>query len=244
MRIKALKGKLKDTFGTAIEATQHRGGQWATAALGDPHNALCYAYERMPFTAERVIQGCSQGLFANETSSGDFRWFSPKKRFVILPESFHVSKRTRGYCKKFEVSVNTDYTATLAACADREETWIGPQIQSVYKDLHQRGVAHSFEARQDGELVGGCIGLGIGGYFTLESLFHRVSQSSKVVMVHLGEVLFAQGYELIDCQEPSFLAQFGAAEIPREEFLSRIARAAIKDCGPPTMLSQAGGGGT
>lgn len=232
LRLGSIKHKVLRQSDIILTSAQHRGGRWTTAALGDPHNALCYAYERMPFTPERVVQACCQGLFIDETAAGKFRWTSPKTRYVLLREDFHVPKRVRRYSKKFDTTINADYAATLRACANREKTWIGPTVIKVYEELHRMGVAHSVEAWQDGKLAGGGIGLSIGGYFTLESLFYTVDNASKAVVERLGETLFAKGFEMIDCQVPSFVQQFGSAEMSREDFLQRLSRAIVKHVEP------------
>ena len=120
---------------------------------------------------------------------------------------------------KFEIRVNTSFEDVIRACAEREETWITDEIISVYCELHRRGFAHSVEAWQDGELVGGLYGTCIGRFFATESQFHRVRDASKVAFVATFEILKAAGFVIHDVQfRTEYLDQFGAIEMPRDEF--------------------------
>ena len=112
---------------------------------------------------------------------------------------------------------------------DREVSWITPYIIEAYLELHEMGVAHSVEAWQDGELVGGLIGMAFGSFFTTESLFYCVTRASQVAFVHLSRMLKAGGFVLHDVQEcNAFNTRFGAYEMPRAEFKRDLTRALIR----------------
>ena len=115
----------------------------------------------------------------------------------------------------------------MRACADRPEgTWISEEIITGYTELHDCGFAHSVEAYCDGELVGGLYGVALRGAFFGESMFHRATDASKVALVHLVERLRAGGYQLLDVQFATpHLRRFGTEEIPRHEYLERLAAA-------------------
>jgi leucyl/phenylalanyl-tRNA--protein transferase len=56
-----------------------------------------------------------------------------------------------------------------------------------------------------------------------ESMFAKVSNASKIALVHLVTHLREHGVEMIDCQqETAHLARFGAKPISRVEFLSHL----------------------
>ena len=161
---------------------------------------------------------------------GDIRWFSPDPRAIIpLDERFHIPHGLRRALKKnpFTITFNQDFPAVIEACSvSHGETWISKEIIRSYCELHERGLAHSVEARLDGELAGGLYGVALGGAFFGESMFHRATDASKIALVALVERLRARGYSLLDTQWTTpHLMQFGPLEIPREEYLQLLSAA-------------------
>ena len=155
-------------------------------------------------------------------------WFSPDPRGILPLDQFRVSSRLRRTLRHggFDVRVNSAFAAVMRACAERDETWITRAIVDSYARLHRLGFAHSVEAWQGDALVGGLYGVAIGGAFFGESMFHTVTDASKVALVVLVERLTARGYVLLDTQWVTpHLATFGALEIPRDEYLDRLRRA-------------------
>jgi leucyl/phenylalanyl-tRNA--protein transferase len=132
----------------------------------------------------------------------------------------------------FEITVDREFEVVMRACAKRHEgTWISDKILASYCNLHRLGFAHSVEARVGGRLVGGLYGVHIGGAFFGESMFHRVTDASKVALVALVERLRAGGFALLDTQWTTpHLAQFGTLEIPRRDYLRRLRKAVALDC--------------
>lgn len=183
-----------------------------------------------PFSAELVLRAYTIGFFpmAHPEENDAVYWYAPDPRAVLPLDAFHVPKNLDRLVKRapFEVTVNADFTEVMRACADRNSTWISEEILQVYRQLHAAGFAHSVECRQDGHLVGGLYGVAIGGAFFGESMFHRASNASKVALVHLVRHLQAGGFSLLDVQfMTEHLRQFGAVEIPRDEYEHRLADA-------------------
>lgn len=157
-------------------------------------------------------------------------WWSPVRRGVLPLAGLRVSRSLRQSCGRFEIRVDTAFDGVVAGCADPERPsgWIEDDIAAAYSRLHRMGWAHSVEAWQDGELVGGLYGVAIGGLFAGESMFSRVRDSSKVALVGLVELLRDEHAErrLLDTQwQTPHLASLGVVEIPRAEYLRRLEEA-------------------
>lgn len=166
--------------------------------------------------------------------SGRIRWFSPDPRAVFEFERFHVPRSLRKTINRavFEIRVNTCFRQVMRACADRPDgTWITTPIVKSYCKLHAMGLAHSVEAWREDKLAGGLYGVAIGGAFFGESMFHRETDASKVALAWLMEHTRSRGFTLIDTQWLTpHLAMLGAVEIPRSEYLRRLAAALTQDC--------------
>jgi leucyl/phenylalanyl-tRNA---protein transferase len=180
-------------------------------------------------TAELVLRAYCQGLFPMARSRhGPIEWFRPDPRAIFDPQRVHLSRRlvrtVRG--GRFEVRINADFAGVIAACAAREETWISPEVERVYGELHARGFAHSVEAYHDGALAGGLYGVAIGGAFMGESMFHYATDASKVCFAHLIGRLRERAFLVLDTQfMTEHLAGFGAFEIPAAAYDRLLARA-------------------
>jgi leucyl/phenylalanyl-tRNA--protein transferase len=167
-----------------------------------------------------------------EPSTGVISWYSPDPRAIIPLESFRVTRSLRQKVRKqlFQVKVNNAFERVISLCADREETWISPEIISVYTELHRMGHAHSVESWYNQRLVGGLYGVAIGGAFFGESMFSTMTDSSKVALVHLVERLKQRSFRLLDTQYVNdHLKQFGVVEIPRLRYLKLLAEAISED---------------
>ena len=196
------------------------------SALTEPNGLLCAGADLAP---ETIIAAYSRGIFPWFSDGQPILWWSPDPRMVLLPAEFKVSKslaKTVGR-QMFDIRFDSDFAAVISACsAPRSEgggTWIVPEMQAAYAQLHALGVAHSIESWRDGKLVGGLYGLALGRMFFGESMFARETDASKVALVALVEKLNRDGFELIDCQqETRHLASFGARPIPRQDFVQRL----------------------
>jgi leucyl/phenylalanyl-tRNA--protein transferase len=155
-------------------------------------------------------------------------WFSPVRRGVIPLDGLVVSRSLRRAVRAREIRVDTAFAEVVSACADprRPQGWITDDIAAAYVELHRLGWAHSVEAWRDGRLVGGLYGVGIGGLFAGESMFHRERDASKVALVGLVDLLSDAhaADRLLDIQWVTpHLATLGAVEISRDDYLDRLA---------------------
>ncbi len=166
--------------------------------------------------------------------AGRIHWLAPDPRAIIELNAFKVSRSLRAVRRRrvFRVTINSAFEEMTEACAERPEgTWISKEIKAAYTLLHRLGHAHSVEAWKEDELVGGLYGVTIGGAFFGESMFHRVTDASKVALTVLVERMRDRGYSLLDIQfMTEHLRQFGAREIPRREYERRLGAAVRQPC--------------
>lgn len=163
-----------------------------------------------------------------ESRTGPLSWFSPDPRGIIPVRAANIPRSVRKLVRdgRFEVRVDTSFEQVMRACAEREETWISEEIIDVYTALFLAGYGHSVEAWEGEELVGGLYGVAIGGAFFGESMFSRVSGTSKVALATLMMRLESAGFSLLDSQYITpHLAHFGAIEVPRAEYLALLENA-------------------
>jgi leucyl/phenylalanyl-tRNA--protein transferase len=153
-------------------------------------------------------------------------WYSPDPRGVLPLDQLHVSKSLRRSRRRYEVRVNTAFRRVMTACGDpeRDGRWITDDFLDAYSTMFDLGWAHSFEVWSDEELVGGLYGLRVGGLFAGEAMFHTADDASKVALVELVEWLQATDATLLDVQWATpHLRSLGVIEIPRNEYLARLA---------------------
>ena len=178
----------------------------------------------------RLLLAYRSGIFP--WTDDPLTWWSPDPRAIFEIEKFHPPKRLETKLRRhpFELTIDRDFNTVILACAEpsrgRESTWISPRFIEAYKELHRQGHAHSVEVWQNEKLVGGIYGIAIHGLFAGESMFHRVTDASKIALCHLMSHLHAQKFELFDTQVLSPLtARLGAIEIRRRDYLERLASA-------------------
>jgi leucyl/phenylalanyl-tRNA--protein transferase len=181
-----------------------------------------------------LLAAYRRGLFPMDVGrSGPLGWWSPDPRGVLPLDRLRVTRSLRRSCARLSVTVDTDFAGVVAGCADpsRPAGWISPAFAEAYAELHRLGWAHSVEVRTgEGDLVGGLYGVEVGGLFAGESMFHRVTDASKVALVALvgllGGAAGATEGRVLDVQWVSpHLASLGAVGIPRAEYLARLRRA-------------------
>jgi leucyl/phenylalanyl-tRNA--protein transferase len=184
-------------------------------------------------TPDLLIRAYAHGIFPmGDDRTGTVRWFSPNPRAILPLPDFHISHNLRRRVQRREFRVTSDcaFERVIRACADRDRTWITPQIIRTYTQLHERGVAHSVECWQDGDLAGGLYGVALGGAFFGESMFFRVSNASKVALVHLVRQMRAGEFTLLDTQySTEHLERFGVVEIPRAAYMKQLDEALSVD---------------
>ncbi|WP_099371934.1 leucyl/phenylalanyl-tRNA--protein transferase [Sphingobacterium sp. 1.A.5] len=174
---------------------------------------------------ERLLLAYENGIFPWYNEDSPILWYAPLERFVLSPAKIRISKSLKQVLRsnKFQVTIDKDFSSVIKNCAvisrkDQDGTWIVSDMQDAYNRLHEAGYAHSVEVWQGEELVGGLYGVQIGKVFCGESMFSKVSNASKIALVHLAKNF---GLSLIDCQIPSeHLTKMGAELIPQEEYLS------------------------
>ncbi len=180
-----------------------------------------------------LISAYRQGIFPWFSEGEPVLWWSPDPRFVVFPDSLHVSRSMRKVLRqrRFEFTIDRCFEAVVESCASVERThedgtWITEDMQRAYKRLHEAGFAHSVETWRGGELVGGLYGVSFGRAFFGESMFSRVTNASKGAFILLSRLLFNCGFRFIDAQVYTpHLEQLGAVEVPRTEFLDQLAEA-------------------
>ena len=181
-----------------------------------------------------LLSAYAQGIFPMADEDETIHWYSPDPRTIIDLERFHTPRTLRQLYRqqRFQLTVNGDFEAVIDRCADRPEgTWISADMREAYVVLHRLGFAHSVEAWWEGRLAGGLYGIALGGAFLGESMFHQVSNASKVALVHLVERMKQRGFTLLDTQfTTEHLRQFNCLEIPRSEYLERLDTALQMDC--------------
>ena len=174
-----------------------------------------------------LVRAYRQGIFPMALEDDEIGWFSPDPRGVLPLEHVHVPARLARVVRsgRFEVAIDRDFEGVMRACAaDRDDgTWISEEIIESYVALHRRGMAHSIETWREGQLAGGLYGVHLGGAFFGESMFHHQTDASKVALIALVTRMRERGLSLLDIQWVTpHLAQFGAREVPREDYLTRL----------------------
>jgi leucyl/phenylalanyl-tRNA--protein transferase len=185
-------------------------------------------------TPELILKAYACGVFpmAERHDSPDVYWIDPDFRGILPLDGFHLPRRLARTIRSglFEVRVDHDFVGTIKGCArrtaKRRDTWINAPLVRIFTELHLRGHAHSVESWRDGRLVGGLYGVALGGVFFGESMFSVERDASKVALASLVERLQRGGFVLLDTQfVTAHLRRFGALEIPRPEYLTRLSAA-------------------
>jgi len=196
-------------------------------ALREPDGLLAVGGDLEP---TRIVEAYRQGIFPWFGAGQPILWWSPDPRTVLLPEHLHVSRSLRRTLARapYRITFDSAFARVLTACAapraDQDGTWLTPEMQTAYRRLHAAGHAHSVEAWEGNELVGGLYGLAVGCVFFGESMFARRTDASKVAFVHLVQSLRATGFTLVDCQvHTRHLESLGARPMPRADFTSALA---------------------
>lgn len=170
---------------------------------------------------------------ADETG-GTLGWYASRERALIpLDERFRYPKSLQRVLNqdRFTVAIDRAFRAVVEGCADREITWISPELKQIYWELHLAGWAHSFETWQGDELAGGILGIVLGGAFIGESMFYRIPDGSKVAMVKLVERLRSRNFLLFDAQMNNpHLERFGAYAVSEREYKALLRQALQRQC--------------
>jgi len=202
------------------------------AALREPNGLLAAGND---LSAQRLLEAYRSGIFPWYSEGQPVLWWSPDPRMVLALDRFKASRSLVKTVRRirreglWSIAFDQDFAAVIQACAQPREglgdgTWITAQIAAAYCDLHRLGHAHSVEIRnEDRALIGGLYGVSIGRMFFGESMFAREPDASKIALFALVELLLAQGFRVIDCQQNTrHLASLGATEVSRMAFLSEV----------------------
>ena len=184
----------------------------------------------MTLTPDLLLHGYSIGIFpmAEHRNDPDIFWVDPRQRGVMPLNGFHMSRslRKRIRTAPYRIAVNEDFQGVVEACADRSETWINAEIETLYAMLHRSGHAHSLEVWEDNALVGGVYGVVLGAAFFGESMFSRRRDASKIALAYLVDRLRMAGFCLFDTQFITpHLASLGAVEISRAAYHKALSEA-------------------
>ncbi|ARO23873.1 leucyl/phenylalanyl-tRNA--protein transferase [Rhizobium sp. S9] len=185
-------------------------------------------------TPDILLRAYSIGLFPMAESADDpeIFWVEPELRGVLPLDDFHISKSLAKTVRRkpFEILFDHDFDQVIAACAEetsgRPSTWINQTIRSLYSTLFEIGHAHTVEAWDGDQLVGGLYGVSLGSAFFGESMFSRRTDASKICLVHLVDRLREKGFTLLDTQfTTEHLKTFGAIDVPKTEYALLLANA-------------------
>jgi leucyl/phenylalanyl-tRNA--protein transferase len=202
--------------------------------LSEPNGLLAIGGD---LSVQRLLLAYSNGIFPWYSEDSPILWFSPDPRLVLPLSELHVSRRLGKIIRsgKFEVEFDGAFENVIRSCSAvgrkrQTGTWITEDMIEAYIELHKEGYAHSIETYQDGELAGGLYGVALGGVFFGESMFHVVSDASKVALYRLVEKLRGWSFCFIDSQVPnSHMKRMGGKEVTRARFLEMLGEALKKE---------------
>ena len=214
-----------------------------SANLANKEGLLAFGGDLSP---TRLIIAYANGIFPWYSEGDPLLWWSLDPRLVMRPGEMRISKSLRHTLRsgRFECRIDTDFEGVIRHCAStprqgQDGTWITDEMMDAYLKLHQMGIAHSFETYHKEELVGGLYGISLGKLYCGESMFHTMTDASKVAFFHLHHFLLKHDFKLIDCQqETKHLMSLGAYSIGRQEYLDEIKQLV----GEPTLKGNWGDG--
>lgn len=181
-----------------------------------------------------IVQGYAKGYFLMADESNNLGWYYSRQRAIVpLDDRFSYPKSLRRVLNqnRFTTAIDRDFYSVCTGCADRDTTWISPELIDIYIQLHRAGWAHSFETWMGDRLAGGILGIVIQGAFIGESMFYRISEGSKVAMVKLVEHLQQRGFIVFDAQmQNPHLARFGTLIIDSDRYQVLLQKALSKNC--------------
>jgi len=177
-----------------------------------------------------ILSAYQQGLFPMPlTDYDEMSWWSPLVRGVLPLGSLRITRSMRQSARRFTVTIDQAFDEVVAGCADRTRpgAWIDDRIVAAYRRLYRDGWAHSVEVWKGSQLAGGLYGVAIGGLFAGESMFHRVTDASKVALMALVDLLDdGDPRRLVDVQWATpHLETLGVIEVARDDYLMMLAQA-------------------
>lgn len=214
------------------------------SALDEPNGLLAAGGD---LAVERLLAAYRRGIFPWYSEGQPILWWSPDPRMVLRPADFHASRSLRRTLRRgdWSFTTNRDFEAVIDACAEsrpgQEGTWITPAMRRAYLDLHRAGWAHSVEVYRNGLLAGGIYGVAIDSAFFGESMFHRLTDASKLALWYLCALLERDGFTVLDCQMYTpHLETLGATNLPRRAFCELLGRCCTRlKAWQPVPISEA-----
>ncbi|MBU0935653.1 MAG: leucyl/phenylalanyl-tRNA--protein transferase [Spirochaetes bacterium] len=206
---------------------EHSRFSFPPVDTASPEGILCTGGNLSP---GMLLSAYSQGIFPWFSDDDPLIWWSPDPRFIVYPDQAHLSATMRKLIKKtpFELKLDTDFRSVITKCAEswrpgQNGTWICSDMIEAYCGLHRLGYAHSAEAWQEGQLVGGLYGVSLGSAFFGESMFSQLSDASKAVFLPLAWFLAEQGFRLIDSQvHTDHVESLGGCHLARADYLQLL----------------------
>jgi len=224
------QARLHELSQRGLGLVQRGLGRASTLLPPTPLGAVCGVFDSLPLSAENVLLGYAQGIYAMDFD-GKVRWHCPPDRFIIYLRELRISSNMRRELKRanYEVTFDRAPREVLDECAAErgkgEGTWLSERMKQIYLELFELGAMHTVEAWQDGVLVGGSFGVSIGRVWTSESMFHRAPHAGKVQFAAAAAHLVERGFEIVDGQQYSeHFARFGAKDVPIAEYRAALAR--------------------
>ncbi|MGM0565786.1 MAG: leucyl/phenylalanyl-tRNA--protein transferase [Bacteroidota bacterium] len=183
-------------------------------------------------STERLIAAYSAGIFPWYSEGQPIMWFSPSPRLVVFPQEYKPKKSLRQKINQnlFDIRFDEDFENVIKHCAaiprpGQDGTWITPEMQDAYVRLHKSGYAHSISTYYKGKLAGGLYGVSLGRTFFGESMFHLMSDASKVAYHYLIEFALKNDFLMIDAQQDtSHMRRLGGRLMKRPDFLSLLGK--------------------
>lgn len=222
---------MKVDLGTQIDLhlVQSCAEQFPAFRAADSEGLLCAGGDLRP---ERLVAAYSLGIFPWYSDDSPILWWSPPERCILPPEKFHLPSRSARTLRKlaYDLSCDQAFGQVIRACAMPREyddgTWITNEMIAAYERLHKLGYAHSIETWDNGELVGGLYGVGIGNAFFGESMFHTRDEASRAALAGLIALLRQRGVALLDCQqETPHIMRMGGEMVSRAQFMRQLRKA-------------------
>jgi len=202
---------------------ENLGSSFPKVETADENGILAIGGDLSP---DRLLEAYQQGIFPWYNEDEPIIWWSPDPRFVIFPAEIKISSSMKKILSReiFRITYDQAFAEVIKFCGqprkEEEGTWLTAEMLEAYLKLFELGYAHSVEAWQGDQLVGGLYGVSLGSCFFGESMFHKVPNASKAAFISFGEKLAANNFRIIDCQVYSdHLKSLGAREIPRKEFM-------------------------
>lgn len=203
--------------------------QFPPLVLADSEGLLCGGGDLRP---ERLLAAYSLGIFPWYSDATPILWWSPPERCILPLDKFHLPGRSVRHLRKlaYDLSCDKAFDQVIRACAQPRDddggTWITGEMIEAYERLHQLGYAHSIETWDNGQLVGGLYGVGLGNAFFGESMFHTRDEASRAALAGLVMLLRQRGVVLLDCQQESqHIMRMGGEMVSRTEFLRLLKKA-------------------